>query len=198
MIIDNYEELPFTEKELNEMSKVFKTSKLLMKEKANENNIKKMDLRKFDIISFATHAELFDTFEGFNEPFLVLSPPGLSTVDNDGLLTTSEISQLNLNSELVILSACNTSSKKNEYAEGYSGLVSSFFQAGTKSVISTYWPVEDQAGYILMTKTVEKGINNKISISEALRQTKIEFIEGKYGDEYKKPFYWAPYVYVGL
>ena len=198
VIIDNYEELPFTEKELNEMSKVFKTSKLLMKEKANENNIKKMDLRKFDIISFATHAELFDTFEGFNEPFLVLSPPGLSTVDNDGLLTTSEISQLNLNSELVILSACNTSSKKNEYAEGYSGLVSSFFQAGTKSVISTYWPVEDQAGYILMTKTVEKGINNKISISEALRQTKIEFIEGKYGDEYKKPFYWAPYVYVGL
>ena len=76
--------------------------------------------------------------------------------------------------------------------------MSSFFQAGTKSVISTYWPVEDQAGYILMTKTVEKGINNKISISEALRQTQIEFRECKYGDEYKKPFYWAPYVYVGL
>ena len=198
VIINNYEELPFTEKELNEMSKVFKKSKLLMKEKANENKIRKMDLRKFDIISFATHAELFDTFEGFNEPFLVLSPPDLSTVDNDGLLTTSEISQLNLNSELVILSACNTSSKKNEYAEGYSGLVSSFFQAGTKSVISTYWPVEDQAGYILMTKTIEKGIKNKISVSEALRQTKIEFIEGKYGEEYKKPFYWAPYVYLGL
>ena len=198
VIIDNYEELPFTEKELNEMSKVFKTSKLLMKEKANENNIRKMDLRKFDIISFATHAELFDTFEGFNEPFLVLSPPDLSTVENDGLLTTSEISQLNLDSELVILSACNTSSKKNEYAEGYSGLVSSFFQAGTKSVISTYWPVEDQAGYILMTKTIEKGTKNKISVSEALRQTKIEFIEGKYGEEYKKPFYWAPYVYLGL
>ena len=103
-----------------------------------------------------------------------------------------------MNSELVILSACNTSSEENRYAEGYSGLVSSFFSAGTKSVISTYWPVEDKAGYILMTKTMEKTIQNNISISEALRLTKLEFIEGIYGHEYKKPFYWAPYIYLGI
>ena len=59
------------------------------------------------------------------------------------MLTTSEISQLDLKSDLV-LSACNTSSKINKYAEGFSGLVSSFFQAGAKSIISTYWPVEDK------------------------------------------------------
>ena len=49
-----------------------------------------------------------------------------------------------------------------------------------------------------MTKTIEKSVNDQISISEALKKTKIEFIEGKYGEEYKKPFYWAPYVYLGL
>lgn len=198
IILNKYNELPFTEKELKEISKVFVKSQLLMREDANEADIKKMDLRKFDIISFATHAEVYGNFSEYNEPFLVLSPPENSTIENDGLLTTSEISELNLDSELVILSACNTSSQENKYAEGYSGLVSSFFSAGTKSVISTYWPVEDKAGYILMTKTMEKTIKNNISISEALRQTKIEFINGEYGIEYKKPFYWAPYIYLGL
>ena len=49
-----------------------------------------------------------------------------------------------------------------------------------------------------MTKTIAKTIQDNISISEALRLTKIEFIEGIYGHEYRKPFYWAPYIYLGL
>ena len=187
-IINKYQELPFTAKEINEMSKMFNNPTILLSENANEVKVKNLDLKNFDIISFATHAEVFGNFSDYNEPFLVLSPPENSTIENDGLLTTSEISELNLNSELVILSACNTSSEENRYAEGYSGLVSSFFSAGTKSVISTYWPVEDKAGYILMTKTIAKTIQDNISISEALRLTKIEFIEGIYGHEYRKPF----------
>ena len=150
------------------------------------------------MISFATHAEVYGNFTEFNEPFLVLTPPHKSTEEDDGLLTTSEISQLDLKSDLVILSACNTSSKINKYAEGFSGLVSSFFQAGAKSIISTYWPVEDKAGYILMTKTMEKVIKKISQYPQALQATKTEFINGKYGEEYKKPFYWAPYVYIGI
>ena len=198
LIANYYNELPFTNKEITEIGKVFKKSTLLLRENANEENIKNLDLNKFNIISFATHAEVFGNFSDYSEPFLVLSPPLKSTLKNDGLLTTSEISELNLNANLVILSACNTSSSQNKYAEGFSGLVSAFFSAGTKSVISTYWQVEDKAGYILMTKTIEKSINNKISIAEALRETKLEFIDGKYGEEYKKSFYWAPYVYIGI
>ncbi len=198
LISNKYNELPFTEKELKEFSKVFVESKLLMREDANELDIKKMDLSKFNIISFATHAEVYGNFSDYDEPFIVLSPPENSTIENDGLLTTSEISELNLDTDLVILSACNTSSKKDEYAEGYSGLVASFFSAGARSIISTYWPVEDKAAYILMTETIKKSVNDQVSVSEALKKTKIEFIEGKYGEEYKKPFYWAPYVYLGL
>jgi len=157
-----------------------------------------MNLSKFDIISFATHAEIYGNFSEYEEPFLVLTPPKISSLENDGLLTTSEISELKLNSKLIILSACNTNYELNKYAEGYSGLVSAFFTAGSKSVISTHWPVEDKAGYILMTETIKNAIQNKISIPDALRQTKIKFIEGEYGEEYKKPFYWAPYIYVGI
>jgi len=198
VIYNKYDELPYTNKELIEMSKTFTNAKILLKEKANEKDIKNMNLSKFDIISFATHAEIYGNFSEYEEPFLVLTPPKISSLENDGLLTTSEISELKLNSKLIILSACNTNYELNKYAEGYSGLVSAFFTAGSKSVISTHWPVEDKAGYILMTETIKNAIQNKISIPDALRQTKIKFIEGEYGEEYKKPFYWAPYIYVGI
>ncbi len=100
-------------------------SKLLLWDDANEKNIKDLDLKNYDVISFATHAEVFGSFKDFNEPFLVLSPPNKSSQNDDGLLTTSEISELDLDAELVILSACNTSSKSNKYAAGFSGLINS-------------------------------------------------------------------------
>ena len=109
----------------------------------------------------------------------------------------SEISELDLNTKLIILSACNTASKENKYSEGFTGLINSFFIAGTDSVIATHWPVEDKAGYLLMSETLKKIINNNSSTSEALRETKLEFIDGKYGEEFKKPFYWAPYILIG-
>ena len=79
-----------------------------------------------------------------------------------------------------------------------SGLINSFFAAGSRSVIATHWPVVDEAGYLLMSETLKKIVNSNISISEALQNTKIEFINGKYGEEFKKPMFWAPYVYVGI
>ena len=198
VINERYDELPFTGKELKEIGEIFNNSSLLTREKASEKNIKDLNLKDYDVISFATHAEVFGSFKDFNEPFLVLSPPKKSSQNDDGLLTTSEISELDLNAELVILSACNTSSKSNKYAAGFSGLINSFFAAGSKSVIATHWPVEDEAGYLLMSETMKKVIKSDLSISKALQNTKIEFIKGKYGEKFKKPLFWAPYVYVGL
>ncbi len=197
IISERYNEIPFTENELKAISPLFNTSKLFLQKDADESNIKKMDLKKYDIISFATHAEIFDSLDGFNEPFLVLTPPKVTSEVNDGLLTSSEISELNLNAKIVILSACNTASKEDEYAVGFSGLINSFFMAGTDAVIATHWPVEDKAGYLLVSETIKKIINQKLPKSEALRETKLEFIAGKFGEEYKHPFYWAPYVLIG-
>ena len=71
------------------------------------------------------------------------------------------------------------------------------FIAGANSVIATHWPVADEAGYLLMSETMKKIISQKKSKAEALRMTKLEFIEGKYGEEYKHPFFWASYILVG-
>ena len=116
IIREKYENLPFTRKELKSISQLFSNNKILLSKEANEDNLKNLDLEKYDIISFATHAAVSGTLEATAEPFLVLTPPKKSSIENDGILTASEISQLNLNAKLVILSACNTAAKENEYA----------------------------------------------------------------------------------
>ena len=67
------------------------------------------------------------------EPGLILTPPIKPSLEDDGVLTVSEIEKFNLNADIVILSACNTASKDGSpNAEGLSGLASAFFHAGTK------------------------------------------------------------------
>ena len=197
IIREKYENLPFTRKELKSISQLFSNNKILLSKEANEDNLKNLDLEKYDIISFATHAAVSGTLEATAEPFLVLTPPKKSSIENDGILTASEISQLNLNAKLVILSACNTAAKENEYAPGFSGLVAAFFKAGAKSVLATHWPVADKTTAIMIKETINKTVKNSIDLSDALQLTKIEFIEGKYGDKYKNPMYWASYVIIG-
>jgi CHAT domain-containing protein len=197
IISERYKELPGAKKELNSLKILFKNSKVLLDNEATEKNFKKENLNQYGIIAFATHAEVSGIFDDFNEPFLVLTPPSKSNDEDDGLLTTSEISSLNLNARLVILSACDTAAKGNKYGDGFSGLINSFLIAGADSILATHWPVEDNASKILITQTVDKIIKKKLSTSEALKQTKVEFIEGIYGDKYKNPLFWAPYVIIG-
>lgn len=197
VISERYKELPGARNELNSLKTLFKKNKVLLGSEATEKNFKKENLQQYGVIAFATHAEVSGIFDGFNEPFLVLTPPSKSTDEDDGLLTTSEISSLNLNARLVILSACDTAAKGNKYGDGFSGLINSFLIAGADSVLATHWPVEDNASKILITQTFDKIIKKKLSTSEALKQTKVEFIDGIYGDKYKNPLFWAPYVIIG-
>ena len=68
-IFNNYDELPFTKDELTQMSKIFAKSNLLIGKDADEKKIKNLDLTDYDVISFATHAEVFGNFSEYNEPF---------------------------------------------------------------------------------------------------------------------------------
>ncbi len=197
IISEKYENLPYSGKELKSISKLFSKNKLLLSKNANEKTLKKLDLGDFDIISFATHAAVSGELRDASEPFLVLTPPEKTSFINDGILTASEISQLNLKAKLVILSACNTASKENEYAPGFSGLVAAFFKAGAESIIATHWPVADKTTSIMLEETIKKTVNQGIDLDLALQLTKVEFIKGKYGVKYQNPKYWAPYVFIG-
>ena len=197
IISERYNELPGTKKELNSLKLLFKKNKVLLDQEATEKNLKNENLNQYGVIAFATHAEVSGVLEGFNEPFLVLTPPKKSSDNDDGLLTASEISSLNLNARLIILSACNTAAKGNKYADGFSGLVNSFLIAGADSVLATHWPVEDNATYTMISETLKESLKNNVNISESLRDIKLRFINGEFGEEYRKPLFWAPYIMIG-
>ena len=144
LIKEKFKNLPYSEYELKKLSKIFLKKKLLLSDQANEMNLKNTNLKNYDIISFATHAGISGSLSETSEPFLVLTPPKKSNSINDGILTASEVSQLELNAKLVILSACNTAAKENEYASGFSGLVASFFNAGAQNILATHWNVDDK------------------------------------------------------
>ena len=172
-------------------------SKLLLWDDANEKNIKDMNLKDFKIIHFATHGELAGTIKGQNEPFLVLTPPKIGTNENDGLLTMSEIMNLQNNAELVILSACNTAGGNIKQSEGFSGLARAFLFSGSKSVLVSNWYVETYAAMELTTGMMKQIKDNpKISTSKALSGSMKNFVSNN--KEKSHPFYWAPFVIVGL
>ncbi len=188
-------ELPETRDELKFIAEIFKdNSKLYLGNEFTEDKIKSIDLSKFKFISFATHAVIANQIENIGEPGLILTPPVKANKNNDGILTVSEIERLNLNSDIVILSACNTASEDGSpNANGLSGLTSAFFQAGTKSMLVTHWDVETNSAVYLTTKTFEK-LKNMKNLSIALQKTKNEMMDNI---ETSHPLFWAPFVLIG-
>jgi len=107
----------------------------------------------------------------------------------------NEIMQLNLNADLVILSACNTGSVEDRYSGSYSGLAKAFFVAGAKSVLVSNWPVETIATQKLVTRFIENISLNQASFAENLNLTMKELSKQKNNNSH--PIFWAPFVFVG-
>jgi len=191
-----FPELPETEIELKSIASKFdKNSKLYLGEDFNEDTINSIDFKKYKVISFASHALVVGEIDGLSEPAIVLSLPKKATVDNDGLLTTSEIIKLDLNSDLVILSACNTASSSGKTnSEALSGLATSFFYSGARSLLVTHWSIISETSVDLVSDTFDYLGETNGDISLALAKAKIKMMEN---EKTSHPIYWAPYTLVG-
>jgi len=178
--------------------------------RATETTIKDMSerglLQQYRIVHFATHglvaAETQAMMQSAAEPALVLTPPADGDDANDlerddGLLTASEIAQLKLDADWVVLSACNTAAGEKGNAEALSGLARAFFYAGARAMLVSHWQVYSTAAVRLTTRTIaELGAHPEIGRAEALRRAMVEIIERGRVDE-AHPAYWAPFVVVG-
>jgi len=117
--------------------------------------------------------------------------------DEDGFLNTHEIMNLDLKADFVNLSACETGLGKVYKGEGVVGLTQAFLIAGANSISVTLWPVADESTSLFMTEMYHLVEESDMSYLKAMTQVKRKFISGEYGEEYKKPYYWAPFVYYG-
>ena len=155
-----------------------------------------MDLSNSDIVVFSTHAVINGEIEN-DEPGLILSPPTTASEENDGILTMSEILQLKLNADFVILSACNTASGENNYSEPLSGLARAFFFAGAKSMLVSNWAVESQSTFELTTTMFDNLREKDTTRSEALQNSMRALINSEENEYYSHPVFWAPFILIG-
>lgn len=167
--------------------------------RASEREVKSADLERYRVVAMATHGFLSGEFPGLAEPALAMTPPEHASLEDDGLLTASEVAALDLDADLVILSACNTAAPAGEAgAEGLSGLARAFFYAGSRTLYVSHWYVDSQAAAEITTGSVdEMQADMTRGPAEALRQTMLRLLDGEKGPVYRHPVFWAPFVTVG-
>ncbi|MFN3822653.1 MAG: CHAT domain-containing protein [Pseudorhodobacter sp.] len=192
--------LPQTRRELRSIAATLGASRqdVLLGLDATERAVKTTDLSNRRVLAFATHGLLSGEIRGLDEPALVLTPPDQPDAGDDGLLTASEIADLTLDADWVILSACNTAGGETPGAEGLSGLARAFLFAGARAVLVSHWPVRDDAAARLTTEAfarMETGRAN--GRAEALRQSMFALMEDASDPSLAHPAAWAPFILVG-
>jgi CHAT domain-containing protein len=110
---------------------------LLTGAQASEAALKAIDVSRYGVLHFATHAVI----DVNAERSAILLASGTST--QDGLLQSREIADLPLDGQIVVLSSCQSATGTQVRGEGVLGLARAFFAAGARVVVGSLWPVRD-------------------------------------------------------
>jgi CHAT domain-containing protein/Tfp pilus assembly protein PilF len=182
--------LPYSKKEVHRVARCFPDDEvdLLSESRAKEEVIKSWPLEEYRILHFACHGFLDERTSMRSALVLTLD----DDPEEDGFLQAREISDLRLDADLVVLSACQTGKGRLENAEGVLGLPRTFFYAGARSIISSLWKINDKSTAELMPefyRSLAAG-NNK---ARSLRLAKLNMLKSRFSH----PFYWAAFVLNG-
>ena len=182
----NLNDLPYAEMEVEAIAPLYGAQPLIRQ--AASETVVKQRITKARIVHLATHGLL----EAFEEEAAGI--PGsivLSADDeNDGLLTSSEILQMSLNAELVVLSACDTG-LGDITGDGVVGLSRSLVSAGVPSVLVSLWAVPDASTAELMTEFYRQ-LQSGQDVAQSLRQAMIKMMATNVD-----PRDWAAFILVG-
>ena len=169
--------------------------------RATEREVKHLSetgrLAQYRIVHFATHGALAGQIQGNREPGLLLTPPAEASEEDDGYLTASEIAELKLDANWVVLSACNTAAGNAQGAEALSGLARAFIYAQARALLVSHWEVNSDATVKLITGAMSRlAANKSMGRAEAMRQSMLALID-KGEPREAQPAFWAPFVVVG-
>ena len=186
--------LPETETEVRRIAALLGTAvkppDVLLGQQATEAMLKQSPLGEYRYLHFATHASLPGLIQEVNEPFILLSQRDKRN-GNDGFLTLSEVLDLKLNAEMVMLSACVTGVGKEVEGEGVANFARAFQSAGAASVVVSLWEVasEPAVEYVtLFYGYLKQGKPHAQALKLAREQMR---------KKYPNPFYWGVFVLHG-
>ena len=185
--------LPYTLDETNSIGNLFskykKEAVILNNEKATKNNLISYS-NSASIIHIATHGITSTTNPNQSRLLLYTDENELNN-DSQDFLFLSEIYNLNLNSDLVVLSACKTGTGKIMKGEGVMALPRGFLYAGVPNVIASLWKVHDQKTKDLMVAFYNHLLDGN-NYAEALRMAKLDCIAKGF-----LPMDWAGFILIG-
>ncbi len=180
------QELKGTEKEAENLLKIFPQSETYLGEKATLDTFKTQASR-FSILHLGTHG----CFELAGCPNLKMEANTILFANNQQY-NIADAALLGLkNTELITLSACQTAKEANANGQEISGLAYVLERAGAKSVIASLWNAEDNTSAEIMTQfyqNLQKGMTK----SEAMQKAKLSQIETN-----PHPFFWSPFILIG-
>lgn len=166
-----------------------KNARIFNRADADETVLKRETANDFSILHLATHGVL-DNNSPLNS-YVLLAPNEKS--GEDGRLEAWEILEMNLTSDLVMLSACETARGQARSGEGLVGLAWSLMVAGARNVAVSQWKVES-ASTTDLTIEFYKSLKQTGNKAEALRQAELKLRRDPLTAH---PFYWAGFVLIG-
>jgi len=178
--------IPESEAVIEEMGGI-----LFKAENANKANFL-ANASDYCILHLSTHGKAND--EVGDASFLAFTEIKDSTDYNDKLFVR-ELYNLNLNADMVVLSACETGIGELQKGEGIVSLARGFAYAGAKSIITTLWSVDDEETKNIITRFYQN-IKTGKNKDAALRQAKLDYLQESSNIK-AHPFFWAGYIPLG-
>lgn len=186
--------LPFTRKEALDILELVNPSQRLsaLDFDASRATATKAALNQYRFVHIASHGLL-------NSLHPELSGIVLSMVDRagkplDGYLQTTDVYNLSLNADLVVLSACETALGQEVRGEGLVGLARAFMYAGSPRVVASLWTVPDVSTSELMTRFYRGMLVENLRPAAALRQAQLSIWKEH---RWARPYYWAAFTLQG-
>jgi CHAT domain-containing protein len=178
------EPLPSAEQEALVIAQIFNTKAITRDQATKVDIVQKLPNAR--LVHLATHGLLNDVKKVGVPGALAFTPSG----NDDGFLTSSEILNLKLNAQLVVLSACNTGRGKIT-GDGVIGLSRSLITSGVPSVVVSLWSIPDAPTSLLMTEFY-RHLQKHPDKAQALRQAMLITMK-----QTPNPYNWAAFTLIG-
>lgn len=155
---------------------------------ATEQVLKAATAAQFRIVHLAAHAVVDEVMP--RRSAVLLAAGG----DDDGVLRVSEIANLSLNADLVVLAACRSNVGRLVRGEGLLSLSRAFLHAGARAVMATAWTVDDRQTAWLM-REFYRGIADGQAPDTALQRAQRRALAS--GGTHASPAYWGAFLLIG-